>query len=295
MNMLLDCIESYLREVATQVPDLARRGKGAGVLGPVPGREAEEDVEIEVDRLCDDLLEQWCRKSGLGIEVHSEHRTTRPNGANVPVQHLISSDPFDGSGLYRRGFAAEWWSVLSVFDARSLAPLMGGAVDIIRQEIYLAEGNQVSLLSLQTGQRLSASPTRKRDLQGGVVIGAYLMDPSYVWSWVNRGKGLLQALAERFPGARLWPNGGSCIYPWLARGLVQAYVMFDEPCSEIGPGLAFAAAAKCPVFSAQSDGRLVPYQFDPHRQADREPLLIAACTAELAECIVKEIMLVGNR
>jgi hypothetical protein len=130
------------------------------------------------------------------------------------------------------------------------------------------------------------SPLYKTGLDEGTVIAGYMMDPSYLSRWVEKGSSLLNLLASRFPGVRLWPNGGSCIYPWLARGLVHAYVMFDEPRSEIDPGLAFAWAARYPVFSVEENGVLEPYRFIPGKQSERVPFFIAACTRELAEDIL---------
>jgi hypothetical protein len=290
MSVLGRSIEAYLREVVAEVLALVSQGKGRGVLGAVPGRTPAEDVEIEVDRVCQELLERWCRKTGSGMEIYSEHGVSRPSGINLDLQYLVSSDPFDGSGLFRRGLAAEWWSVLSIYDINTLEPVCGGAVDILRKEIYLADADGVTLLSLDTGSRDPLAPWPKTAIDGRTVIAAYLMDPSYLTDWMGKASGLLSALLSRFPEARLWPNGGSCIYPWLARGLVHAYVMFNEPRSEIDPGLAFAWAGRCPVFSVGEDGALQPYQFIPRRHSERVPFFISACTRELAEEIVKEIL-----
>jgi fructose-1,6-bisphosphatase/inositol monophosphatase family enzyme len=287
-------IETYLREVASTVLELAIKQEGGAVLGSVPGRPETEDVEIEVDRACQWLLEKWCRETGMGIEVHSEHGISRPSGDEVELQYLLASDPFDGSGLFQRGLAAEWWSVLSIYSINTCQPVAGAAVDILRKEIYLAERDGVTLVSWEPGSGIPLSPLNKTSLDDRTVIAAYMMAPTYLSKWIESGGNLLRTLVDRFPGARLWPNGGSCIYPWLARGLVHAYVMFEEPRSEIDPGLAFAWAAGYPVFSVQADGTLEPYKFIPGKLSERVPFLVAACTEELARAIVKEILPVGQ-
>ena len=66
--------------------------------------------------------------------------------------------------------------------------------------------------------------------------------------------------------------------------------MFNEPRSEIDPGVAFAQAAGYPLFSVRDDGGLTPYQFIPEKQSERVPFFIAACTQSLSEEIVKEIL-----
>lgn len=129
------------------------------------------------------------------------------------------------------------------------------------------------------------------------VIAAYLMHPSYLADWTQKAARLIDALVHRYPAVRLWPNGGSCIYPWLARGLVHAYVMFAELRSEIDPGLAFAESAGFPVYAVEADdagkpaanARLEPYRFDPAARMGRVPFFIAACTPELARDIVRVI------
>ena len=289
MNPLVSSLEDCLREVATRVAELEDQGQGTQVLGPVAGRSGAEDVEIEIDRVCDEIIDGWLRETGLTIDVYSEHGTRRIGGGEAKPRFFVASDPFDGSGLFKRGLRAEWWSVLSVFSADGVSPVFGGAVDILRKEMYIADNDRVGFTSLETGRATSVSPSTKRTIDNEAVIAAYLIDPTYLSDWTRQAGGLLNRLVERFPGARIWPNGGACIYPWLARGLVHAYVTFNEPRSEIDPGLSFAAAAGYPVFSIGEGGTLEPYHFIPGHQTGRVPFFVAACTADLAENIVREI------
>ncbi len=283
MDVLRRSLEEYLRAISTRVLELAKQGKGTEVLGAVPGRPETEDLEIGLDRICEEMLESSLRNTGLRIDVYSEHGC-RKIGGDGPLQYLAASDPFDGSGLFRRGLPAEWWSVVTFYDLDG-TPIAGGAVDVLRKEIYLAGRDGATLISLEGETHTPICPATKTALDDTTVIAAYLMDPSYLTGWVGRMKGMW----DRFPGMRIWPNGGSCIYPWIARGLVHAYVMFNEPRSEIDPGLAFAWAAGYPAFSVQEDGTLQPYRFVPDEQAKRVPLFIAACTTELAENIAMVI------
>ena len=276
--------------MALKVPALAKEGRGTEVLGHVPGRPESEDVEVEVDRICDDLLDDHLRAVGANVEIFSEHGTRRIGGAGSSAKHLISIDPFDGSGLFLRGIPAEWWSVLSICGTEDLTPSGGGAVDILRKELYLAEEGKVTVTSLEDGSQAEAFPANKTSMDKETVIAAYLMNPSYMQDWTDRASGLLDRLNHSLTSVRLWPNGGSCIYPWLARGLVHAYIMFNEPRSEIDPGLAFPWAAGYPVYSVDGEGKLVPYNFKPGTQADRVPFFISACTQELAEEIVSAIV-----
>ena len=284
-------IEGYLREVAETAKAWASEDRGKDVLASVPGRPLSEDAEIGLDRQCDILLDRWCLNSGVDIEVHSEHGTRRPSGGPGAPELLISVDPFDGSGLYKRGLPAEWWSVLTVYQAEGLRPVAGGAADIVRGEMYLADPEGVTVRPLDSGPTMPMPPPSKEKALGGEqVIAAYLMDPAYLTTWTQRAAALMRSLNREHRGVRVWPNGGSCIFPWLARGLVHAYVMFDEPRTEIDPGLAFASFARFPVYSVTESGAMEIYRFDPEQSAGRVGFFVAACTQGLAEDIVEKVL-----
>ena len=89
------------------------------------------------------------------------------------------------------------------------------------------------------------------------------------------------------PKALFYPQGGSFIYAYLASGLVDAYIMFNEPRSEIDPGFPIAKKAGCQVVSVNSDSSWQDYEFIPGRQHDKINLLIAACTPELRDELIK--------
>ena len=89
------------------------------------------------------------------------------------------------------------------------------------------------------------------------------------------------------PKALFYPQGGSFIYAYLASGLVNAYVMFDEPRSEIDPGFPIAKKAGCSIVSVDSDGTYKDYEFVPGKQHDKVDLLIATATPELRDELIK--------
>ena len=283
-------IDGYLRQLAQEVPRLSG-GEGRTVLGPVAGRTEVEDVEIGLDRYSEDLLQRWLEECGVDVELYSEHSRRRIGGRG-PAPFLITCDPFDGSGHFMRGLPAEWWSVLTVWSAAEgpPSPVMAGAVDINRRELYMATDSAVTVESLYSGEVRDVGPSTARTLSDESIIAAYLMSPSYVRYWTRRSAGLLTILDEESPRARLWTDGGACSYPWLARGLTHAYVMYDEPRTEIDPGLGFASAGALGVFSVSGTGELTDYRFEPERSSERVPWLIAACTEELAAEIARAIV-----
>jgi len=310
LNPLQQALDGYLREVVDLVWRIRTQDTGRRVLGLVAGRPESEDVEIGIDRLCEDLLEKWLKTSVARIDLHSEHSLRRiggsagsssplrgeafgpatgPKGEGVP-RYLVTCDPFDGSGHFMRGIPGEWWSVLTFWDAATLTPVLAGAADIGRRELYVAGADGVTLESLLTGEKQQVRPAQHTALSDRSVVSAYLMAPAYIAVWTHRAAGLLRVLRERYPKARVWTDGGACSYPWLARGITHAYIMFNEPRSEIDPGLGFVWAANLGVYSVSDDGALTDYRFVPGESSGRVPWLIAACTRSLAEDIVSAIL-----
>lgn len=278
---LLCFVEKYLRDVVGVVDDAVNTGGGADVMGAVPGRPADEDVEIELDRICDRLFESSILRSGLRIRVNSEHGVY---GSDNPLYRCMI-DPFDGSGLFRRGLRKEWYSVLSILDLNG-KPIAGGALDIRSREIYLASEESVTLVSLWDDSRVEVHPSRKSSIDADTIIAAYTMNLEYRIDWNAKAKNL----NEGFPGL-IWGNGGACIYPLIASGDVHAYVMFEEPRSEIDPGLAFAASAKYPLYAVDESGCLTPYEVDISKHlTGRVPFFIAACTEGMAASIADAIL-----
>lgn len=291
MSRLRAAVDGYLRQLAEEVPRLREGGKGRDVLGPVAGRTETEDVEIGLDRFSEDLLEEWLQKAGADVDLVSEH-SRRRIGGDGPAAHLITCDPFDGSGHFMRGLPAEWWGVLTVWEPSGAGPepIMAGAIDINRRELYMAERSTVTVETLATGEVQQVEPSNAEALSDNSIIAAYLMSPQYITHWTTRSARLLARMERDYPRSRLWTDGGACSYPWLARGLTQAYVMYDEPRTEIDPGLGFAKASGVRVFSVAESGDLTDYRFEPERSSERVPWLIAACTQALAEDIVQAVI-----
>jgi fructose-1,6-bisphosphatase/inositol monophosphatase family enzyme len=278
---LLGLTERYLREVIKRVCPLAKEKKGTGILGLVRGRPKTEDVRIEIDKICEEIFQNLLLKSRLSVKVFSEHGTY----GDASPEYQCAIDPFDGSGLYRRGFEYEWYSVLTFFDLKG-NPLVGGTADILKEKIYLANSEKRDCFLLEERKKVSNLVRPKKNvLNGQIRLAAYLMNPEYLLSWVNKMKGLL----DKFPSIWIWPNGGAGIYHMLAEGKVHAYIMCNEPRSEIDPGLAFARAANYPVVSANEDGSYEHYGFLPDKQQERVPFFLAASTEELIKAILKEI------
>ncbi|TSC95118.1 MAG: hypothetical protein CEN87_130 [Parcubacteria group bacterium Licking1014_1] len=281
MKQLLDLTRKYLKEVISAVNAHAEGKTGRGFLGLVAGRPKTEDVKIELDEICENIFKKLLKKSKLPVRVFSEHGTY---GSSFP-EYFCSIDPFDGSALYLRGLRAEWYSVLSFFDLDGV-PLAGGTADILQKRIYLADGEKNKCFFFDKRGRISVlSRPKKETFDNQTILSAYLMAPKYLLPWAERMKKLL----EKFQGIFIWPNGGAGIYHMIAEGKVDAYIMFDEPRSEIDPGLAFAQVSGFPVVSVRDDWTCENYQFLPDRQSERVPFFITAATYELILAILKKV------
>jgi len=103
---------------------------------------------------------------------------------------------------------------------------------------------------------------------------------------------------DMHPKGILYGGGGAYIYGLLASGAVDAYVMFDEPMSEIIPGVPLALATGCSVVSVNEDGSFENFKFNPDALKENHklysegsiPLLVAAATPEVRDEVIKYYM-----
>ena len=274
-NLLVD----YLTETTKEIKKRAAAGQGREILGSVINR--PEDVEIGIDRVGEEILESLLKKYELNATVFSE-----PDGRDIKVggepEFFGSIDPFDGSVLFLRGFEHNWYTVLSFFD-KERNPICCGVGDILNEKLYVSDESGNCVLDLKTGKRSEIIPSKRKKLTEPLVLASYLMSSQYSTKFLDIFGDLLKIMHSK---ALVYPQGGSFIYAFLAAGLVDAYVMFDEPRSEIDPGFMIAKKAGCPVVTIDVDGSYKDYEFLPGRQHDKVDLLIASSTPELRDELI---------
>ena len=274
-NLLVD----YLTETTKEIKKRAAAGQGREILGSVINR--PEDVEIGIDRVGEEILESLLKKYELNATVFSE-----PDGRDIKVggepEFFGSIDPFDGSVLFLRGFEHNWYTVLSFFD-KERNPICCGVGDILNEKLYVSDEKGNYVLDLKTGKRSEMIPSKRKKLTEPLVLASYLMSSQYSTKFLDIFGDLLRSMHSK---ALVYPQGGSFIYAFLAAGLVDAYVMFDEPRSEIDPGFMIAKKAGCPVVTIDVDGSYKDYEFLPGRQHDKVDLLIASSTPELRDELI---------
>tara|TARA_Y100000590_G_scaffold398700_1_gene481306 strand:- start:1079 stop:1963 length:885 start_codon:yes stop_codon:yes gene_type:complete len=282
IKIITTAAEAFIKSVPQTVKELYSKNLGSEIIGPVKGRPISEDLQIIVDKECDDLFKSIITNTGLSFDIYSEHGTYNINHTSSP-EYIAVIDPFDGSSLYRNGIPAEWWSVFSIFD-NDFKPILGRAIDIVRSESYEAKSDSVSMQTISSESKITIKPSSKTSFSSNVWIASYLMDPSYLNKWYL----LVENILTKWPATKIWPNGGSSIYPWLSRGIVDAYLMVNEPKSETDPGLSFAYFSGYPIYEIDNNNQLIPYQFVPQNNNERSKILLACCTAELAHEIINE-------
>ncbi len=274
-NLLIE----YLTKTTEEIRKRASAGEGREILGEVINR--PEDIEIGIDRVGEGILEKLLKKHKLNATVFSE-----PDGRDIEngdhPDFYGSIDPFDGSVLFLRGFEQNWYTVLSFFE-KDGNPICCGIGDVLNEKFYISDGNENYSLDIKTGQKKKISPSNRKKLTEPIVLASYVMSSQYSTKFLDIFGGLLKNM---HPKALLYPQGGSFIYALLASGLVNAYVMFDEPRSEIDPGYPIAKAAGCSIVSVDSDGNYKDYQFLPGKQHDKVDLLIAASSPELRDELI---------
>jgi hypothetical protein len=182
-----------------------------------------------------------------------------------------------------KGFEHNWYSTLSFYD-RERRPIAGGVVDILNEKFYLTEKNCV--FEMKNGKKRKMFPPKKGKKKT-FVLASYLMSSQYSSKLIDFFGEFIKNLP---PKALLYPQGGSFIYAYLAKGLVDAYLMFDEPRSEIDPGFPIAKFTGCQIISVNPDGSYQDYEFIPGKQNEKIDLLIATPNPRLRDRLIKHFV-----
>ncbi|MDP4007195.1 MAG: inositol monophosphatase family protein [bacterium] len=269
----------YLKETIVQVRTIAAQGGGTKVLGDVINR--PDDLEIEIDRVGEVVLKNLLEKYGQSATVFSEPE----NGDIVVGEHpdfYGSLDPFDNSVLFLWGFQHSWYTVLSFFDEKKEF-LCGAIGDILNNKAYVHDGESVFLLDLENDKKTPIRPSSRKSLAEPIVLASYIMSSQYSPKFLDVFGDLVKGMHKR---GLLYPFGGAHIYGHLAAGQVDAYIMFDEPRSEIDPGFAIAKKAGCLIGEVDKDGNWKDYEFIPGKQHERVPFFVAVANPELRDEII---------
>ena len=291
-NLTRNIFLNYASVANQALHPMVEAGQGRSSLGSVPGR--EHDEQLQIDAMGEPILANLIRDVHLPAFVFGEHNYHDYSDGNPKVVFTI--DPFDNSGEFARGLDTPPYSVLGAYNPDG-SPIGAVVVDIKGQKAFVSIRKVNRVIDLSTiemrHQELEVVRPKKNSVkdENGIVIASYVGEREYSRKYYSAFGLMEDDWSEK---SRHYGNGGAFVYAYLATGAVDAYVMFDEPHSEILPGLPLALAAGCVTSSVDlENGEAQEYKFDPEFIIDPEryndgtvPLFIAARSLELRDEII---------
>lgn len=263
---------------------MIRKGEGRHVLGSVPER--PEDEQLGIDAIGENILGRVVEQLKLPCLILGEHNRFRYINTSEGTPHVIlPTDPFDNSSEYKRGLDTPPYAITAAYHTNG-EPIGAVVADLRTEIVYVAVEGQTYRKDLRTGETVKIKKSERSTLfVDDATLATYLGSNEYS---VRFWEIFSEMIKEMPPKAKLYAGGGAFIYGLLAAGAVDAYIMFDEPRTEIDPGLPLALAAGCTVVSVNPDGSFEEYRFHPNKHREgRIPLFIAACTPEIRNQIIR--------
>ena len=276
-NILLE----YLAQTVKAVRTMSKAGEGKEILGEIPGR--PEDLEIGIDRVGEEIIKKLLLKHKVQAEIFSESENGSIKVGKDEADLYVAIDPFDNTILFFTGFHHTWYTAITFYN-KNRKPICAGIADILDGKAWIFDGESVYLLDLTTRVQRIVSPHAHKTMGCPIALASYLMSSQYSVKFFQHFGSMVQQMD---PKALLYPFGGSHIYGYLADGRLDAYVMFDEPRSEIDPSFAIAKAVGCDIVEVDTEGNWEEYEFMPGKQYEKVDFLIAACTPELRDDIIR--------
>ncbi|OHA66691.1 MAG: hypothetical protein A3C82_00505 [Candidatus Wildermuthbacteria bacterium RIFCSPHIGHO2_02_FULL_47_12] len=271
----------YLYQTVRAVRTMSKTGEGKEILGGIPGR--PEDLELRVDRVGEEIIRELLAKNGVQAEIFSESENGSITVGKGKADLYVSIDPFDNTILFFTGFRHTWYTAITFYDKKR-KPLCAGIADILDGKAWIFDGTDTFLLDMKTKAKRAISPHPHKLLKGPIALASYLMSSQYSVKFLHYFGDMVKNMDTK---ALLYPFGGSHIYGYLADGRVDAYVMFDEPRSEIDPSFAIAKSVGCDIGEVDEKGTWKEYEFIPGKQYEKVDFFIAACTKELRNDIIR--------
>lgn len=273
----------YAERAMPTLREMVRSGQGKQVLGSVPNRPTDE--QLGVDAIGENVLVNIVREQGLSAQILGEHVPYDYKRDNNYVTFAI--DPFDNTSQYKLGLDTPPYTVTGAYYSNG-EPIGAIVGDIKDSKVYLAINGETYIRDLETGRTEPIRKSERKSLkEDGAVLATYLGEKEYSLPFFENFKSLIENMSDR---GRLYAGGGAYIYALLASGAVDAYVMVDEPRTEIDPGAPIALAAGCGLWSVNEDGTFEEYKFEPEKYGENVPLFIAAATSEVRDEIISNYL-----
>ncbi len=287
-------MSQYVEQVLPFLYSMVTKGEGKQDLGSVPNR--PEESQLLIDTVGQERLRNTIRDNKLPALVLGEHTRQNLEG-NSETYVYFAQDPFDNTSQHKRSLPTSVFSVLSSYKQDG-SPIGGAVIDIKAKKAYMNVDGEAFLVSFEIDEATQVAKAIDRVAMSRS-LRTTLIDPdatlaTFVGEW-EYSKPFFRDFAkllDAFPRkTMLYPEGGAFIYGLLAAGTIDAYVMRNEPRSEIDPGFAVAKLAGCSIVSVDLEtGEFEDYQFEPDLNEDDVPLFIAAATPQIRDEIISYYM-----
>ena len=285
-------VDRYCAKSMPVLRGLVRRGEEKGVIKMAAAKNYKlGDSEISIDPIGENILHDAVEAIKLPAVIHGEHQTfDSPTGEDA-IHFAI--DPFDNTSEYAAGLDTPPWTVVSAYfsDGTPIAAFIGNIKD---NKGYFLQNGEVFEKDMENGEKRTVRKSERKSLmEPGSVMASYIGSSEYSGRF-NRE--FNDFTGERPAKSLFYGEGGAFIYGKLAAGVVDAYVMFDEPYEEIDPGAAIALAAGCTIghYDIEND-MWIDYKYQPDRDESNTPedkkgtvngLFIAAATPDIRDELV---------
>ena len=258
----------FLLESAQEIKALSKKGLGREIVGTVEGRST--DLEIGIDGVAEKILERKLNESNFKIAVFSEHNNF---GVDVDqADYFIALDPFDGSLFFRTGLPFMWYVALGIFD-KNARPVFSGIVDISTDKLYFTKPDGSYVRSLDDNKEKKLQPSSRKISNKNFTLASYLMKRKRLENFSSKYKDLLESLTL---ATFIYPNGGPSNYAYLAEGIIDVYLVVNEPRLEVDTGYFIAQKANCLITQINDNNTIEEYKFIPGKQNERVNLIVSA-------------------
>ncbi len=289
-NRTRNILTDYATLSHKRIRPLIRGGYAKEVIAYVRNRPGE--AQHLIDSVGEPLLSDQIRVYNLPSQLIGENNTIVPLvGPEILVDFAI--DPLDNTSPYVRGHDTLMYSVVGAFNHKTRNHIGGVAVDIVGNRIYRAVNGKVTLKDTETDTFQDVSISTRTDLSDeNISIASFISEREYSLPFFDNFRPMIEAMAKK---GYLYPGGGAFIYALMAAGSIDAYVMLNEPRSEIDPGLPLLLTAGGKAVSVDPEtGKKTPYRFDPNLTASGSiPFFLAYAQEPIADRII-ELYLEGK-
>lgn len=277
----------YLNSTVPVLLSMVDQGQGRSFAEGTMRDNKDDDVFIDIDkvgeRVLDEILKGYPDKK---ISVFGEHS----EDVRGDVDLIVVSDSFDNTTQYRRGLDTAPYTAMSVYDKNG-RPLSSGISNLLNGRSTIAIDGKVYEYDFSKKRGIkppkTVQPSSRRALNNkNLTIASYLGSNKYSLPAMDQFRSVYEHMHKK---GVLYAGGGAFIYGPIAQGIVDAYIMPNEPNSETAAGAAMLQIAGGIVLVIEEDKTVHEWRFDPNRFDESENILVAAANLHVADKIIGRI------